>query len=175
MKKTEPFANGENRRVYRCRQDFSEAESVLHIQYKDIGALMNTFQIEKDIPVVYETADSFPNGIQAAFDSLHKKLGDKKQRKIFGMSRPEGKKGIVYRACAEELFPGEAEKLALPKLVIQAGNWYCTEIKDVMKDPSQIEEAFREYIYKPDIDPDGYCVELYSEDNRDVKCLVRKK
>lgn len=135
---------------------------------------MNTVQIEIDIPVIYETAESFPEGIQAAFDTLHKKLGEKKKRRIFGMSRPEGKKGIVYRACAEELFPGEAEKLNLPKLVISAGTYYCTEIKDVMKDPSQIGDAFHNYLYKSDIDPDGYCVEWYSEDNKDVKCMIRK-
>lgn len=134
---------------------------------------MNTLQIEKEISVVYETAESFPEGIQAAFDSLHRKLGEKKKRRIFGLSRPEGKKGIVYRACAEELFPGEAEKLALPKLVILAGAYYCTEIKDVMKNPTKIGEAFHNWLHKPDIDPDGYCVEWYSEDNKDVKCLVR--
>ncbi len=78
---------------------------------------MEKIRIEKDIRVFYVTAKSFPEGIQEAHQKLHSLIPFSKDRKYFGISRPEQGMGIVYRAAAEELEQREAERLKLETLV----------------------------------------------------------
>lgn len=63
---------------------------------------METVIIEKDIQIVCLTAKSFPEGIQDAHQQLHAIIPFSKERRYFGLSRPEN--GIiVYKAAAEVL------------------------------------------------------------------------
>ncbi|MEO6638588.1 MAG: hypothetical protein ABIN25_09935 [Ginsengibacter sp.] len=59
-------------------------------------------------------ADSFPEGIMAAHKKLHSLVPFSTQRKYFGLSRPENGT-IMYKASAEEMEEGEAEKFECKK------------------------------------------------------------
>ena len=134
---------------------------------------METTTVDKDIKVFYITATSFPDGIKQAHEKLHSLIPFSKDRKYFGISRPEN--GIIiYRAAAEELNDREAERLNLDTLILKKGNYISLTINNFMKDLPAIGEAFKQLLSNPGIDPQGYCVEWYLSD-KDVKCMVRLK
>lgn len=134
---------------------------------------METTTFSSDIAVFYVTAASFPDGILAAHQKLHAMIPFSTNRKYFGISRPENDV-IVYRAAAEEIKPGEAEKLHCGMLVLKKGEYICLSITDYMKDVQSIQQAFDKLLSQPGLDPQGYCVEWYIND-KDVKCMVRLK
>jgi hypothetical protein len=133
---------------------------------------METFYIEKDIKVYCVTAKSFPDGILDAHKKLHAMIPSK-ERRYFGISRPENG-GIVYKAAAEALEKDKEEKFNCESFVIEKGTYRCLTIMNYMKDPQSIGKAFGELISYSDIDPNGYCIEWYQNDE-DVKCMVRLK
>ncbi|AFD05570.1 hypothetical protein [Solitalea canadensis] len=133
---------------------------------------MEKLKIDNDIKVFYVTADSFPDGILPAHQKLHKMIPYSTDRKYFGISRPENGSGIVYRAAAEEMTPGEAEKLNLESLVLKKGNYISETLRDYAKDISSISRTFNELLSQPGLDPQGYCVEWYIN-NTDMKCMIR--
>ncbi len=135
---------------------------------------MEKTRFDKDIKVFYVNAKSFPEGIQESHQKLHSLITYSKDRKYFGVSRPEQGGGIVYRAAAEELEPGEAEKLHLETLVLKKGEYVSINIKDFAKDIMSIDRAFKELLALPDLDPQGYCVEWYYNE-KDVNCMIRLK
>ena len=113
--------------------------------------------LEQDIKVFYITANSFPQGIGEAIQKLHSLFPFSKERKIFGLSRPENNKGIVYRAAAQELFEGEAEKLNCETLIIPKGKYIAILVKEYSKDIMSIDKAFRQLLNQANLDPQGYC------------------
>ena len=135
---------------------------------------METIQLKQDIKVMYVTASSFPDGVLAAHQKLHSLFPFSTERKYFGLSRPENGGGVIYRAAAEVLESGEAEKLNLETIIIKKGNYVSVILHDYMKDLPAISNTFQQMIAHPDIDPQGYCVEWYLNDN-DVQCMVRLK
>jgi hypothetical protein len=132
---------------------------------------METITLPNDIKALYVNAKSFPNGIQESHDKLHTLITDQKPRKYFGLSRPENG-AIAYKAAAEELTPGEAEKLKCETLIIKKGKYISVEINDYMKDLLSIGRAFNELLRHPRLDPQGYCVEWYVSDQK-VICMIR--
>ena len=133
---------------------------------------METLVFDNDITVMYVAATTFPAGVMDAFKKLHSLVPMDGSRKFFGLSRPEGGGGIQYKAAAEVQLPGEAEKLGLETLVLRKGRYICVTIKDFMKDVQAIGATFQQLIQRPDIDPQGYCVEWYFND-KDVRCMIR--
>jgi predicted transcriptional regulator YdeE len=133
--------------------------------------VMETIHINDDIKVLYSTAKSFPEGIMDAFNELQSKVPASKNRIYYGISRPENGH-ITYKAAVEELYNGEAEKLGFDKMVIKKGLYSCSTIKDFMKNTPEIGKAFQELLTSPNLDPNGYCVEWYLND-QDVICMVR--
>ena len=134
---------------------------------------METTTVDKDIKAFYITATSFPDGIKPAHEKLHSLIPFSKDRKYFGISRPEN--GIIiYRAAAEGLNDREAERLNLDTLILKKGNYISLTINNFMKDLPAIGEAFKQLLSNPGIDPQGYCVEWYLSE-KDVKCMVRLK
>jgi hypothetical protein len=134
---------------------------------------MKTVELEKDIKVFYITASSFPEGIKEATDKLHSLFPFSEKRKIFGLSRPEDSRGIVYRAAAEELEAGEAERLNCETLIIKKGRYHSITIHDFRKDIMAIDSAFKELLKQPDLDPEGFCVEWYGTTDQSVNCMIR--
>src|SRR5690606_41915616 len=95
---------------------------------------MEKVNFEKDIKVFYVTAKSFPEGIKDATDKLHSLFPFTKERKIFGLSRPENNGPIVYKAAAEEMTEGEAEKLGCDTMIIPKGIYISIPVNDFRKD-----------------------------------------
>ena len=135
---------------------------------------METTTLDRDIKVFYVTAKSFPDGILEAHQKLHSLVPFSTDRKHFGISRPENGAGIVYRAAAEEIKEGEAEKLNCGTLILKKGNYLSLTINDYMKDIQSIDRSFKKLLSSPNLDPQGYCVEWYLN-NKDVKCMIRLK
>jgi len=133
---------------------------------------METFILENDIRVFCVTAKSFPDGIMEAFEKLYASvdLGDRGRQ--FGISRPNQKGQIVYKAALEEINDGDAEKFGCEPFVIQKGSYIFLDRLNFMKDLQSIGRAFHELISQPGIDPNGYCLEWYLNPN-DVRCMVR--
>lgn len=132
---------------------------------------METILIEKDIKVIYITAKSFPEGIQEAHDRLHAMIPFSKERRYFGLSRPE-MGVIVYKAAAEELKKDKEENFNCESFIIEKGTYRSITILNYKNDPLRISKAFEELISYSDIDPNGYCVEWYQGDE-DLHCMVR--
>ena len=135
---------------------------------------METTILENNIKVFYVTATSFPDGIKEAHEKLHSLIPFSKERKYFGVSRPENNSDIVYRAAAEEMKEGEAEKLNCKTLVLKKGKYISFTVNDYMQDLSSIERAFKQLLSHPGLDPQGYCVEWYLNE-KDVKCMIHLK
>ena len=131
---------------------------------------METVTFDKDIKVMYKTASSFPEGVLAAHQALHALIPFTTERRYFGISRPENGV-IVYRASAEEMEPGEAEKIKCETLVLKKGNYLSITIHDFMKDIPAVEKTFNILTVQPGIDPQGYCVEEYV--GNDMLCMIR--
>ncbi|MBL7909829.1 MAG: transcriptional regulator [Bacteroidia bacterium] len=136
---------------------------------------METVNIDNDIKIFYVTARSFPAGILEAMQKLHSLIPFSKDRKYMSVSRPENGGEIVYKAGATELEAGDLSKHDLNSLIIKKGPYYCIEIHNFRKDVTAIGRAFEELIVQKDIDPEGYCVEWYSNTSESVKCMVRIK
>ena len=134
---------------------------------------MDTIVFDKEISVCCVAASSFPDGVLAAFQTLHGKLDHKEERQHFGISHglPDG--GILYLAAATELNPGEAEALRLERFTIQKGPYLGLIIQDYMKDLGEIGRTFHRLLQSPELDPEGYCLEIYTGKN--VQYLVKLK
>lgn len=133
---------------------------------------METVDINNDISLLYVTASSFPDGVMAAHQKLHSLFPLDIKRSYFGLSRPEQGGGIIYKAAAEELIPGEAIELGLETITIKSGKYLSITVTDFMKDLPAVGKAFQELLAQPDIDMEGYCVEMYPNQT-DIKCMVR--
>ena len=134
---------------------------------------METMNIEKDIKVYFIDAKSFPEGILEAHEKLHSIIPFSKERRYFGISRPE-KDVIVYKVAAEVLETDHEKEINCHSMIIEKGRYRCITISNFMEDNQGIEKAFNQLITFDDINPNGYCIEWYFNDN-DVKCMVRLK
>lgn len=132
---------------------------------------MEKYKIEQDIKLFYVQADSFPLGIGGAFKKLNELIGHNKSRHLYGISFPDGAGSIVYRAAVEEMSPGEAEKAGCPIFLVRKGYYISAYLSDWKKDESIISHTFQELLRDPDIDKQGYCLEIYPNE-KDVQCLV---
>lgn len=132
---------------------------------------MERFVVEKDIPVMYVTADSFPDGIMAAHHTLHS-IVTARDRIFYGVSFPNRNGVIIYKAGVEQLSEEEAKGLGLETYTIRQGKYNSIVLKDYFKRPEQIGEAFQQLLESPNLDPKGACVEMYIGE-RDVRCMVR--
>lgn len=134
--------------------------------------ITDTLTLVKDIHVFYITAKSFPDGILEAHQKLHAVVPFSKTRNYFGISRPENEGDIVYKAAAEEKEAEEAKKFGLETMTIRKGNYVFETIKNYTQDPGSIKKTFDRLLKEPGLDPEGYCVEWYINEN-DMKCMIR--
>ena len=135
--------------------------------------MLETMIIEKDIKVYYVTANSFPEDILTAHQTLHSKIPFSKERRYFGLSRPEKENdGIVYKAAAEQIQDDLEKDYQLDTFIIEKGTYKCITISNYKGDPQSITKAFQELTALANIDPNGYCLEWYFNEE-DVRCMVR--
>lgn len=134
---------------------------------------IHEYKLERDLFLACEQANSFPEGILQAMENLQNKLHNKDSIQLYGISRPEEKKGIIYYSCAAIESEEEAQKYNLKFKTMKAGVYYSIDIENFHRDLTSIGKAFDKILSLNDIDPEGYCVEVYS--GEDVRCMVRKK
>lgn len=132
---------------------------------------MEQYYLDQDIKVFYITAASFPDGIMDAYGLLHTLLPSTRDRRFYGISRPE-KGYIVYKAAVEELFEGESEKYNCETMLIRKGSYVSILVKDFKTAQQQIGQAFMELLATKGLDPKGYCIEMYLGPH-DVRCMIR--
>lgn len=132
---------------------------------------MKRFNLEKDIPVFCVSAHSFPEGIEAAHQKLHRLITDPAERNYFGISHPNRNGVIEYQAAAEEIRNKEGQSLGCKSFVIKKGNYACIILKDYTENPQSISRAFEQLLTHPDLDPQGYCLEWYLNE-KELRCMV---
>lgn len=132
---------------------------------------MKPYTLEHDIEVFYVKASSFPQGIQPAFDKLYALLPDMKDRKRYGISRPEGGHEIVYRAAVAAQSPGEGANYGLDSFIIRKGAYMSEILPDYEQDLPKVGQTFDQLLQTPGLDPQGYCLEDYLNE-KDVRCMV---
>ena len=132
---------------------------------------MEEYIINEDIKVMCITAESFPNGVLAAHQKLHALFPLDKQRRYLGISRPNEKREIIYKAAVEEITDGEAEKFGVEAFTIKKGTFISEVVPDFMKDVSRIGKTFEKLLNQSSIDPNGYCLEMYINET-DVRLMV---
>ena len=131
---------------------------------------METFILNEDIKVFILTAESFPDGILDAHQKLHAIVPFSEDRRYFGISRPENNI-ITYKASSEEL-ENEEGKYDLESFIIKKGRYISLTISGYMNDEQAIGKAFQKLLSYPELDPNGYCIEWYLNDD-DVRCMIR--
>lgn len=137
---------------------------------------MEILQIEKDIEVFCIEAESFPEGIGAAFDKLKSYINASGTTRYFGISHPDSTGRIVYKAAAELSVLRESNLAQIERFTIRKGDWISIRITEAEQHPERIGEAFGQLLSHPGIDPEGYCLEIYQDLNsQEVQCLVPLK
>ena len=129
------------------------------------------YLIDKDRNVLCITASSFPQGVQKAHRDLRSMLPPSEPRTFYGISYPDKKGNILYKAAADELRQGEAEKLNLETFVIRKGEYIGEVLEDWCKDESLVGKTFKKLLSDQRIDKNGYCLEIYLNE-KDMRCLV---
>lgn len=122
----------------------------------------------------YVEAESFPHGVKAAHERLHMILGEIKEREFYGISFSGSDNTIIYRAATREEFPEEALILGLGKFTIRKGFYFSTVVPNWRKSEKSIANVFQELLKHPELDPQGYCLEIYPN-LLDIQCLVKLK
>lgn len=135
---------------------------------------METFVFENDIKVYCLTAKSFPDGVKEVYDHLHALYPPENGRTYFGISYPDGKGSLVYKAAVQLNKDDEEPSDWFEPFTIKKGTYLSQDIKNFMDDVQSIGRLFQQMIKDPRIDPNGYCLEMYLNPN-DVRCMVRMK
>ncbi|WP_316847466.1 transcriptional regulator [Pedobacter psychrodurus] len=136
--------------------------------------MMEEYILNEDIKVMYVTAESFPDGVLAAHQKLHTMFPADEKRRYFGISMPNEECTIIYKAAVEEIADGEAEKFGLETFRIKKGVFISALILDFMRDVSEVGKTFEKLLEHPNLDPNGYCLEIYNNET-DVRCMVGLK
>ena len=132
---------------------------------------MEKYYIDKDIKVFYVTATSFPEGVGGAFQKLLLLLPKPNEKPLYGISYPNERGIIIYKAAAEESFPGEGSQNGCETFVIKKGQYWSELLLDWRKDESIVGKTFQKLLKHPNLDKSGYCLEIY-QNEKDVRCLV---
>lgn len=127
--------------------------------------------LKNDIQLFYLQASSYPQGISQAHEEFRQKIKNPERRVIYGVSRPEGQR-IIYRVGAEAQVPGESALWDQEPLVLKKGRYAAIDITNYLLHLGDIGKAFDKLLSRPDIDPEGYCVEKYEPENK-LTCMVR--
>lgn len=132
---------------------------------------MREYILENDIRVLCVKASSFPEGVMAAHEQLHRVFGPAGKRRFFGISHPDESGSIVYKAAAEQLNGAEPVASGYEAFTIRKGKYFSEFIPDFCADVQLVGKTFGALLKHPQLDPRGYCLEIY-ENDRDVLCLV---
>ena len=133
---------------------------------------MDTYTFENDLTVYCLTATSFPAGVAEVYNKLHATYPPGNGRTYFGISWPDGKGALKYKAAVSLAETDDAPSEAFTPFVIKKGNYLSEDIHNFMADVQSIGRLFQKMIQDPSIEPNGYCLEMYLNPN-DVRCMVK--
>ena len=131
---------------------------------------MDSFTFQEDVKTYCVTANSFPEGIQAAHDALHVLLPQNERRNFYGISWQTEDGTIIYKAAAEIMEKDEDQLSELETFTIKNGPYNSFFIANYAENLDGIKRAFDLLLEQHEVDPDGYCLEWYI--GPDVKCMV---
>ncbi|WP_207533422.1 hypothetical protein [Desertivirga arenae] len=135
---------------------------------------MEKLVLTESIDLFCIRAKSFPEGIKDAFDTLSNLLTDSSSERIFyGISYPDEKGSIVYKAAVEQKAEEDLDKAELEKFTIPSGIYLTEKIEDFMHNIPAIGDCFMRLLANPEIDRFP-CIEWYNN-SKDVICLVKLK
>ena len=134
---------------------------------------MEIKKINEDIRTLCVKAISFPDGVETAHNAIHA-FPHEEIRRFFGISWMGKNNEIVYYAAADELSSDEAKKFGCETFTIKKGDYCGIMLKDWCNTPDLVGITFQELLKHPDLDPEGYCLEIYHGE-RDMECLVKLK
>ena len=132
---------------------------------------METYNLSQDVRLCCFTAESFPDGVMAAFQRLNSVVADHDGRRLFGLSWPDDKGSMIYKAAVEERYPGEAEDLGAELYILKRGEYLGLEVHNFMDDIPSIGRAFRQLVDAPGVHPNTMGVEEYLSGTT-VRCMV---
>lgn len=132
---------------------------------------MEPYHITHDIRLCCFPASSFPDGVMDAFKTLHSKVPNQNGRRLFGISWPDGKGSLVYKAAIEEIFPGETEELGAETYTLKKGEYLSLLVQNFMDDIPSIGKAFQVLVDAPGVHPNTIGVEEYLS-GTEVRCMV---
>jgi hypothetical protein len=112
--------------------------------------------------------------VPATYEQLKALLPHQPIRRYFGISHPDITGKILYKAAAEILPNDIILGDELERFQIKKGKFIGQYIVNHFSDSNSIAGSFQTLLKHPNIDPNGYCLELYKNyDDKDVHCLVR--
>lgn len=132
---------------------------------------MEPYHLAHDIHLCCFPAASFPDGVMDAFKDLHAKVPNQNGRRLFGISWPDGKGSLVYKAAIEEVSPGEPEELGAETYTLKKGEYLSLIVHNFMDDIPSIGKAFNKLVAAPGVHPNTIGVEEYLSAT-DVRCMV---
>ena len=132
---------------------------------------MEPYHITHDIRLLCFPASSFPDGVMDAFKKLHSKVPNQNGRRLFGISWPDGKGSMVYKAAIEEISPGETEELGAETYTLKKGEYLSLVVHNFMDDIPSIGKAFQTLVDAPGVHPNTIGVEEYVS-STEVRCMV---
>lgn len=132
---------------------------------------METNKLNQDVKVFCVTADTFPNGVEAAYNKLYAIAGND-GRTVYGLSKPNEKGAIIYKAAATEKFDGEGGQLGLETFTIPKGEYVTETIHNWKNNMQKFGPTFQALLDNPRLDWASWCVEWYKSDD-EVVCMVK--
>jgi hypothetical protein len=132
---------------------------------------MEPYTITNDITVFGIEVPQFPSGIDEVFDKLVKKLPGGFNRSFYGVC--EMKNGVyVYKAAAEEIIAGEAEKYNCERFTIEKGKYLTVPLKDWRKKTDKIKDIFQQLMTDGRVNKSKPSVEWYKNE-AEMLCMVK--
>lgn len=135
---------------------------------------METYNFKTDLKVFGKEVTTFPLGIGEAFHALINMIPDGSHRAFYGLSHMDETGKIIYKAAAEEKYPGEAEKYNRERYIIEKGEYLAVTITDWRDNTDCIKDVFHDMMQDDRADKTKEVVEWY-ETNSEMLCLVKMK
>jgi hypothetical protein len=131
---------------------------------------MKEYTFTEDVALIAVTAQSFPEGIGEAFNTLMRMLPDSQERVFFGISYPNKERGLIYKAAVSQAFDGESEQYNCETFVLSKGKYLTETVKNWRGQVEKIGLAFRNLgKSRSDIVAPG--IEWYQ--GEDVMCMLK--
>ena len=133
---------------------------------------MDTYEINKDIPVFGFQVKTFPEGIGEAFDSLIAMVPEGLNRSYYGIAYMTLKNEVVYIAAVEEKNKGEAEKNRCERYTIEKGKYVVVQVLGWRQKTDRIKDVFESMMKEKNVDLTKPCVEWYKNDD-EMLCMLK--